>query len=393
MKKGIRFLLYTLAIAFPVLLFFSARWFFATWSKVTVSEVIFHLATSLKGTSHSMLRQYALSCALPALLVLAVLLFVSFRTVLSGKKTRRVIMALMAVLLFFDIAYLFNGLDAGEYIRAQMDRSVFVEQQYVDPKDVTLRFPEKKRNLIYIYLESMETTFADPENGGAFPKNVIPELTELAQENEDFSGESAALEGGYSMPGTDWTMGGMFAQTSGLPLLIPIDINAMSTQSVFFPGIVTLGDILHDNGYRQVLLLGSDAVFGGREVYFTSHGGYEMADYPYAIEQGWIPESYNVWWGYEDEKLFAFAKEMLLELSASDEPFNLTFLTTDTHFEDGYICRLCGDEFGDNQYANAYACSSRQVTEFVRWVQEQDFYEDTTIVLCGDHPTMDADVC
>lgn len=33
-------------------------------------------------------------------------------------------------------------------------------------------------------------TYADKENGGAFKQNVIPELTQLAQENEDFSGKA-----------------------------------------------------------------------------------------------------------------------------------------------------------------------------------------------------------
>lgn len=56
----------------------------------------------------------------------------------------------------------------------------------------------------------METTFADKENGGAFAENVIPELTRIAQENEDFSGSGMELNGGYSLVGTTWTMGAMF---------------------------------------------------------------------------------------------------------------------------------------------------------------------------------------
>ena len=39
--------------------------------------------------------------------------------------------------------------------------------------------------------------------------------------------------------------------------------------------------------------------------------------------------------------------------------------------------------------SNVIACSSKQVNEFVKWVQEQPFYENTTIVVIGDHPTMD----
>ena len=91
-------------------------------------------------------------------------------------------------------------------------------------------------------------------------------------------------------------MGAMFAQTSGLPLNIAIDGNDMDTQDSFFPGLVTLGDILENEGYSQTLMLGSEAVFGGRELYFTDHGHYDILDYNYAIDNNWIPEDYKVWW-------------------------------------------------------------------------------------------------
>ena len=58
-------------------------------------------------------------------------------------------------------------------------------------------------------------------------------------------------------------------------------------------------------------------------------------------------------------------------------PFNLTLLTVDTHYEDGYVCRLCDDTFGDDQYANVMACSSKQIGAFLKWIREQDFYDNT----------------
>ena len=42
---------------------------------------------------------------------------------------------------------------------------------------------------------------------------------------------------------------------------------------------------------------------------------------------------------------------------------------------------------------NVMACSSKQVNEFIQWIQEQPFYEKTTIILSGDHLTMDRDFC
>ena len=77
-----------------------------------------------------------------------------------------------------------------------------------------------------------------------------------------------------------------------------------------------------------------------------------------------------MWWGYEDEKLFAYAKDELNRLSKEDEPFNLTLLTVDTHFEDGYVCELCEDQYPGNQYANVISCSSRQISQFVEWIKQ-----------------------
>lgn len=258
---------------------------------------------------------------------------------------------------------------------------------------MTITFPDKKRNLIYIYLESMEITYADKESGGAYSENYIPELSGLALENEDFSGKENKLNGAYAMPGATWTMGALFAQTSGLPLQIGIGDNDMLTQDTFFADVVTLGDILDEEGYSQGLMIGSEGEFGGRKLYFTQHGAYDIWDYDYAKNEGLIDKNYRVFWGYEDKKLFSFAKEKIMEMSKENEPFNFTMLTVDTHFEDGYVCEECSEEFGDNQYANVMACSSRQVSEFVEWIKLQDFYENTTVVIAGDHLTMDSDFC
>ena len=393
---GVGLVLSTILALVASLLAFSAKWMFKTWTNLTMDELVYHLTAPLEGTNTDMIKDYCNECAVPVILIFGCILFaIAANRKHAGilKKIAIVCSAGAVAVTGITVGVTWSGLDVSDYMKGQSTYSTFIDDNYVDPSSVNITFPEQKRNLIYIFLESMEMTYADKENGGAFKQNVIPELTQLAQENEDFSGKSNKLNGGYSMPGTTWTMGAMFGQTSGLPLNTSIDANGMDTQDSFFPGITTLGDILQNEGYSQTLLIGSEATFGGRKLYFTDHGQYDIMDYDYAHDNGLIPEDYKVWWGYEDEKLFGFAKEKLLELSQQDNPFNLTMLTVDTHFEDGYVCDICSDTFGDNQYANVMACSSRQVKEFVDWVQQQDFAADTTIVISGDHPTMDSDFC
>lgn len=374
-----------------LLLTLALRWGVKTWATLTLDQILIQLSLPIEGTPTAMLASFGLECALPAALAAVAIFWISGR--IRPGKGRRLFCALALLLsaasLATSVVIAWNRFDAASFFSGEY--SQFVDDNYADPERVKLSFPEKKRNLIYIFLESMETTYADRESGGAFDENCIPELTALAKEYEDFSGDSDQLNGGVSLTGSGWTVGAMVAQSSGLPMKYMT--NELDTMQMFLPDMRNLGDILEANGYQQVILMGSNAFFGGRDKLYLEHGDYAIEDLNYAREAGWIPEDYSVWWGYEDEKLFDFARQELLRLSEDDAPFNLTLLTVDTHFENGYVCRLCGDEFGDNQYANVMACSSRQVTEFVHWVQQQDFYEDTAIVISGDHPTMDTDFC
>jgi phosphoglycerol transferase len=220
--------------------------------------------------------------------------------------------------------------------------------------------------------------------------NAIPELTGLAHAHEDFSGNSPFINGAHVLPGGDWTIAGMFSQTAGLPLNIPVPRNDMDLQASFFPELLTLGGILEQQGYYQGLLVGSDAAFGGRELYYTTHGNFTIWDYYYAHDTGLIPYGHHVWWGFEDWRLFEIAKDKVTDMAAGDAPFHLSMLTVDTHRPHGWLCEYCPDYFED-QMANVFLCGSRQVYDFVNWIKEQDFFENTTIVIAGDHLTMDAD--
>ncbi len=307
-----------------------------------------------------------------------------------GKNGRAFLLS-SGILFAAALTALLCQLDVFGYLYRQCVKTKIYDDYYVDPAAVELSFPEEKRNLVYIYLESMELSFADAEHGGIAADNYIPKLTELSLAETDFAyGNETELNGVVSTTGTTWTIASLVAQTAGIPLSIPIGRNAMGKgYSTFLPGAYTLGDILQENGYRQMMIMGSDKAFSGMDVYLESHGEYEILDYYRALEEHRLPsDDYKVWWGYEDWYLFRFAKEELLSLAEGDQPFALTLMTMDTHRTDGYLCEHCPNTFG-NQYSNVIACSDTLVTDFVAWLQEQDFYENTTVVIVGDHPTMD----
>ena len=97
-----------------------------------------------------------------------------------------------------------------------------------------------------------------------------------------------------------------------------------------------------------------------------------------------VPKDYSEWWGIEDKKLLEYSKDELTKLSQKDEPFAFVLFTTDTHFPSGYLDETCDEPF-DDHLSNSYACSSKMVGKYIEWIKEQDFFENTTIFIMGDH--------
>lgn len=370
---------------------------FRTWGHVTTDGLIFQLSMPKQGAGNKIIAKYLQQAVAPGVAVAVAVIGFCLEARRKGAHVFLPLLGITALAVIISViavrkAYLEVG--AQEYFdyidkKKGTKPTTFVPDHYVDPKEVKITFPEKKRNLVYIYLESMEVSAADRQHGGAFQDNYISELVQLAEKYEDFSGNDDKIHGAVSYSGTTWTAGAMFAETAGLPLQVAWK-NRKVMKERFFSDVTALGDILEKEGYHQTLLIGSDITFGGRRLYFSQHGHYEIRDYRHAAENALVPEGYEVWWGYEDAKLFPIAKDYLLKAAEKNEPFNLTLLTTDTHFPNGYHCEHCRNDF-DYGYGNVFACSSRMVAEFVEWILKQPFADNTTIVISGDHPTMDMD--
>lgn len=404
--KRLRFVIFLILLFFCLLISFSLNWTGDNFGGVGFDEILFHLNMPLKGAGNNYLQSYIQKALFPAvgIVVEVVIAFFMGRAILKmypkvkltfitkhGVLFGSLVIVLWLAIASFRAQRWFNFWDV---VKNSFLATSFFDDNYVNPASTAIIFPEKKRNLVYILVESAETSAQDEENGGLMPVNFIPEMTEIAKDNISFS-HSEKMEGAVVPPLCGWTIAGMLAETAGLPL------KTYATQYVwgndlpkekmpFMPGVTSLGDILHKEGYQNVFMCGSDIDFAGRRNYLTDHGDYKLLDYYAAIECGRIPASYSVWWGFEDQKLFAWAKDELLELAVSDQPFNCTILTVDTHSQDGYVCGLCQEEYPD-QYANVWRCASRQIGEFVEWLQEQPFYENTTVIIAGDHCSMDSD--
>ncbi len=369
-------------------------WYMCTFN-LEFKELLYTLLSPLKGTGKGTVDEIVgllVPIASVAAAVYSIFAYLCISPYPARRKWRRIgvlicVLVLVGSLIFSVIAFRIPA-----YISALWQKTTIYEDYYVDPESVAITADGKTKNLIYIYLESMETTYASADVGGKQSVNYMPHLTALADEHLSFSDKTEGLLGGFHTPeGTTWTIAAMLATTSGIPFAFPVGEdghNTMSRRENFASGLCTLGDILEEKGYRQEFLCGSWAGFAGRDRYLEQHGNFEIFDLYTAREEGYIPKDYFEWWGYEDHILYDIARDELCELAASDEPFNFTMLTVDTHHVGGYICDECEWKYGERT-ANVVACADRQLAEFVEWCQAQDFYEDCVIVITGDHARMD----
>lgn len=401
--------IFTFCSWIALLCILSANWAMNHFQGISINQIIFTLTQPVEGTDQSQIDSYIFGPLMQSLFFIFILIFIFYGinrltklkkgiTVFEFIRFKKLLMSVLSVvILIFGFFISINEIGYAEVKSYFFEKSGLYEKAYINPEKVKLTFPEKKRNLIYIFMESMETTYISKDLGGAQKENLLPNLTNRIQSGEaiNFS-NTDTIGGALPIRLTGFTVGGMVAQSAGVPVRTSLDNNTLDNNSnyqnlkQFLPGAYSIGDILEKNGYQNLLLLGSDANFGGRKTYFQQHGNYQILDYNYAIENKWIPSDYRVWWGYEDKKLFENAKNVVTQAASSDKPFNLTMLTADTHFEDGFLSEETPKLY-DNQYSNVIHYSDQLVNEFIGWVQQQPFYENTTIVISGDHLSMDQD--
>ncbi|MBO4245561.1 MAG: LTA synthase family protein [Bacilli bacterium] len=401
MKSKILRVLHVIAIILSLTAIIAAIYLKINFSSTNFEEVIFYLRVGVEDADSSAFWDGLKICG-PIVLFFAFIFYTLFYDIFNGKKKistkkgkvlypikgtikhRKLITWLLfglGILALMWSVRLFN------FIVYTNFKSTFIEEHYVDPASTKITF-DKKRNLILIVVESLETTLFTKDQGGYWDYPVTDGLYQLLEDpdavvfyNEDNHELTSMLEG------ASWTTASVVANSTGVPFKIRINKNQYHSQN-FMNGSYALGDLLKDNGYHNEVISAAKTSFGGLKEYFTKHGSYDIIDSKSLNKYGFsMKESDKGKWGFNDNYLFDIAKKRLEVISNNEEPFNLELITIDTHFVDGFVGNYSETKY-DEQYENAYATTSRLIYDFVNYVKEQDYYKDTTIMVIGDHLSM-----
>lgn len=349
------------------------------------------------GAENFVVSSFVQKVVLPALgtfvfiLVLQVILhFVQFRKrILYEVQFWKYRISLNRITLFVLVPYacifflVVPGIVSSTPFRAFFQKPVdsgFYRENYVHPDSVQIQSRSEPKNLIVIFLESMEPNYS----------KHTPEITELEKLSLNFA------PGGQNVSGTTWTIAGIMGKLCGIPLNMPMGITEHHGKlPAYLPYAKCLMDVLADKEYNQLYAQGSSGKFTQKRTFWTKHGNVGIHDIEYYKSVGKIPENYHEFWGFEDRKLYGFAKEELDSLAKQEKSFAFYMLTVDTHQPFGYLddsCRIAlkniGFEVkGDNQFPAVLRCASMQLASFLEWIKEQPWFSNTVVSVMGDHAT------
>ena len=262
--------------------------------------------------------------------------------------------------------------------------SNFVEENFARLNVSDAQFKDgNKRNLILLFLESMEYGYSDPRD---YKANLIPELKRIADSNIRVSGYKKT-QGGY------FTLDGICAQTLGVPLTqLPIDIHSgdgHKQYDVLLGGVDGIFNLLKKQGYETSAFIGTSRNFTHKGDFMNAHGIDHVFSAETWNERGYTRNAKNLGnWDFNDDFVLDRIKEYLKGVKKGDQPFALMMETVNTHFPKGWA-PYPEDFANKGTYQDALMHSSKIVSDFYEWMKTQPWFQNTTVILLGDHPFQD----
>ena len=269
--------------------------------------------------------------------------------------------------------------DWSEYIKySQMSADDLF--QHLDAKNKYVYDEEIKaepgKNLVIIYCESLENGYFD----NRLFSGVMPKMNKLIED-----GKFISYKDYENCIGSGWTVGALYTTQTSLPCFFGTDGNAIFNR-VKDSKLISYAKVLKSAGYNNLFLSSSKLNFAGTGNMMRMLG-YDTKDF----EQFNVPFS-KTGWGVHDKDLFEQAKIEYDKLVKQQKPFNLTLLTVDTHFTKGVpderLSNIVSKQFSMDRIEYSVNSLDYLINDFYQYIKNQPNFENTEIIILGDHPLM-----
>lgn len=313
----------------------ATKWISYHFGSVSMDAIIFTLLNPRDGIVGNLMQKSFINNLI--IIFVIALIYLLFLILLDFfQKKRKVLKYVKTICLFLCVPFAVSSIvfanNHYNFISYYLDKTQYsqiIDDNYVSVNPREVVFPEQKRNLILLVLESAENTFNDEH---LFPGKLMSNLHQLQQENIHFKNH-------VQVSGTDWSVAGLTAMLFGLPLRIPENSyrNVMENHKRFLNGATSLIEIFEDNGYQVFISKGAHANFAGLENIFYLHSK--------------NPHIYD-WFYFKKNREDAY-----------HDPHEW--------------------KWGDGR--DSFMAADNMAYDFLTWLMQQDFYNNTTVVVSGDH--------
>ncbi|MBM7605927.1 phosphoglycerol transferase MdoB-like AlkP superfamily enzyme [Metabacillus crassostreae] len=228
----------------------------------------------------------------------------------------------------------------------------------------------KDRNVIFVSLESTQS----------FVVNETLNGEELTPYLNDFINESYYFENFYHQTEQ--------GKTSDSEFLVTNSLYPLGRGAVFFTHndneYNSMQEILKEKHYYSATFHANNASFWNRDIMYEAFG----VDKFYDLESYDVNEENSTGWGLKDKEYFEQSVDLMSKLP---QPFYSYFITLTNHFpfeldeEDKLI-----DEFDStseilNRYVTTIRYQDEALKRFIEKLKESGLYDNSIIVLMGDH--------
>lgn len=379
-KKSLK--LITTFVAFFLL--FSSLWTVITFDNPSFEQVLYQLQFGIDGVidvdKAIILRFILVGILLP--FIATIIIFCNLN--ILNRLVKIIHFIINRPIFFLLLSFFFALIELGaiDFIARNIASEDYFAHNYINPKDVEIQKPAKTKNLIMIYVESLEDTFSKPH---IFGEDLLEKISQYEIGGTYFNAYKQVL-------GAHWTMAAIVATQCGVPLkpsfLVKGEIKGAKNM---LANAKCMGDILKDDGYENIFINGLSLRFNGTGLFFKDHGYDKIYGIDELLAQGFKPKELNqAWSSIYDKDILEISKSIVDEKEKAKSPYNLTILTLDMHAPKGHVSSSCG--YNDKtRLARSVLCTSDALADFINHLKKQGYLKNTEVVILGDHLFMPMD--
>ncbi|WP_117169228.1 LTA synthase family protein [Paraliobacillus sediminis] len=246
----------------------------------------------------------------------------------------------------------------------------YIEENVANQEENEMSGIAEGKNVIFISLESIQSFVINNTLNG---EEVTPFLNDLIDESYYFENFYHQTEQG---------------KTSDSEFLVETGLYPLPSGAVYFTHgqneYNATPEILGEEGYTSAVLHSNNKSFWNRDVMYNNIG----IDHYYDVDSYEVTDENKVGWGLKDKEFF---EQSIKYLQALEEPYYTRFITLTNHYpfdldeEDATIDKFDSNSKTLNQYFQTVRYTDEAVEAFFTDLKESGEYENSIIVLMGDH--------